>query len=171
MLIFNGTESAEPHDQPRCHNVVDCAGAWLFVHATEVATVLSVEGEVDESNAELLAQAIRRFTQFRAPLILDLRHLDFLGLAGFRVFVALNHEHEQALRHCSVIAGAALRRLTRIDTDHGLPIVDSVPEALQLIDTIIQTRRRFIEDLVPLPEPRRRRESRHRGFSVRVAGV
>ena len=163
MIAFDDT--AEPREQPRSHHMVDCAGARLSAHVTRVATVLDVAGEVDASNAELLAQAIRRVSRLKGPLILDLRQLDFLGLAGFRALMALNHEHQEALLHCSVIAGTELRRLTRIYPDHGLPIVDSVPEALQLIDTINQSRRRFLSDLVQQPQPQRRR------FSVRIVGV
>jgi anti-anti-sigma regulatory factor len=66
-------------EQLRCRQLIDCAAAQLHVHARSLATVLRVDGEIDASDAELLAQAIRRFSQLKTPLILDLSQLDFLG--------------------------------------------------------------------------------------------
>jgi anti-anti-sigma factor len=134
----------ERSGQPRSRCLIDCAGAQLDVHARSLATVLRIDGEIDVSNADLVVQAIRRFSLLKAPLILDLSHLDFLGVAGFRALLMLSHQHQQDSLHCSVVGGVALRRLTRVVTDHGLPIVDSVPEALQLIEKAIRVRRQFL---------------------------
>ena len=49
--------------------------------------VLRVDGEIDGSNANLVGQAILRFSRLKTPLILDLSHLDFLGIAGLRTLV------------------------------------------------------------------------------------
>jgi anti-anti-sigma factor len=108
----------------------DCAGAGLRVHANSVATVVCISGEIDASNADRVGDAIRRFSQRKTPLILNLSHLDFLGVAGFRALLTLNHECRQAKLPSSVVTGAVVRRVTGVFPDHGLPIVDSVPEAL-----------------------------------------
>ncbi|WP_197520840.1 STAS domain-containing protein [Mycobacterium sp. E2238] len=105
----------------------------LHVQLRGLATVLRVRGEVDASNADLLARAIRRFVRLRAPLILDLSRVDYLGSAGLRVLLLVQDECELARLHCSVVGGVALRRLTRLVTGLGLPLVDSVADALQLI--------------------------------------
>ena len=76
--------------------LLDCAGAGLRVHAHNVATVVCVSGEIDASNADRVGEAIRRFSRQKAPLILNLSQLDFLGIAGFRALITLNHEHQQA---------------------------------------------------------------------------
>jgi anti-anti-sigma factor len=106
----------------------------LVVYVRSLATVLRVDGEIDASNADLVVQAIRRFSQSRAPLILDLSQLGFLDVVGLRALITLDHEHQQDKLHYNVVGGPTLRRLTRVVTDHGLPIVDSVPEALQLVE-------------------------------------
>ena len=108
----------------------DCAGAGLRVHANNVATVVCISGEIDASNADRVGEAIRRFSRRKAPLILNLSQLDFLGIAGFRALINLNHEHRQAQLPSSMVTGAVVRRLAGVFPDHGLPIVDSVPEAL-----------------------------------------
>jgi anti-anti-sigma factor len=138
MTALAHIHTPDLRERPRCRYRIDCAGAQLHFHAHSLATVLRVDGEIDASNADLVAQAIRRFSKLKAPLILDLSHLDFLGVAGFRALLALNYEHQQAHLHCSVVSGSALRRLTRVLTAPGLLIVDSVPEALQLVEDVIR---------------------------------
>lgn len=112
---------------------IDCAGAQLDVQAHGLATVLRARGEIDASNADLVSQAIRRFVRLRIPLILDLSRVDYLGSAGLRVLLVIQDECQLARLHYSVVGGVALRRITRLVTGLGLPLVDSVPEALQLI--------------------------------------
>jgi anti-sigma B factor antagonist len=128
--------------------MADFNGAQLYVYARSLGTVLRVDGEIDASNAKDLAQTIRRFARLKTPLILDLSHLDFLSLDGFRALLVLNHEHQQARVHCSVVTGAAMRPLLHIVNDHGLPVVGSVAEALQLIEDIVRARRRLLSDAV-----------------------
>ncbi len=141
--------------QPRSRYHIDCAGARLHVHARSVATVLRVDGGIDASNADLVAQAIRRFSRLKAPLILDISHLDFLGSAGLRALLILDDEHQLAGLHCSVVGGAALRLLTQVVPDHGLPVVDSVPDALRRVEGAIRARRGFVSGLARQEEPQR----------------
>lgn len=128
--------------------MADFNGARLFVYARSLGTVLRIDGEIDASNAGHVAQAIRRFTRLKTPLILDLSHLDFLSIDGFRALLVLNHEHQRARVHCSVVAGPAMRPLLGIVSDHGLPVVGSVAEALQLIEDIVRSRRALLSDMV-----------------------
>jgi anti-anti-sigma factor len=51
-----------------------------------------ISGEIDASNADRVGEAIRRFSQRKAPLILNLSYVDFLGVAGFRALITLNRE-------------------------------------------------------------------------------
>ncbi|OBG60843.1 MULTISPECIES: STAS domain-containing protein [unclassified Mycobacterium] len=112
---------------------IDCAGARLHVRVHGVATVLRVEGEIDASNADLVAQAARRFVRLRVPLILDVSLVDYLGSAGLRALLLVDDECRLARLHCSVVGGEALHRLTRLVTGLRLPLVDSVADALELI--------------------------------------
>jgi anti-anti-sigma factor len=148
--------TADQREHSRGRSVIDCGGAQLHIRARSLAAVLSVNGEIDASNADLVADAIRRFSRLDGPLILDLSHLDFLGLAGLRALLVLDHEHQQARRHFSVVSGAALRRLTRVFAEHNLPIVDSVPEALQLIEGFIRSRRLFLSGQAGRQGPQRK---------------
>jgi anti-anti-sigma regulatory factor len=130
-----------------CRNVTDCAGARLYVYARSLATVLRIDGEIDASNAELVTNGIRSLGRLQSPLILDLSCLNFLGVEGFRALLAVNRERHDAGLHCCVVAGPATRLLIHIVKGHGLAIVGSVPEALQLVDDDIQARRQFVSGL------------------------
>ncbi len=140
--------------EPRSRYQIGCAGAQLHVHARSLATVLRVDGEIDASNADPLIEAIRRFSRLKAPLIVDLGGLKFLGSAGLHALLVLNHEHQQARLHFGVVSGVALRWLSQVVPDHGLPIVDSVSEALQHIEDVIRERRRFVSGPARQCEPR-----------------
>jgi anti-anti-sigma factor len=155
MTAFRDTYPSEPAGHPRSRYVVDCGGARLYVHARSASTVLRVDGEIDMANAGLVAQAIRGFARLKAPLILDLSQLDFLGIAGFRLLIVLNHEHQQARLPCGIVNGDSLRRVTRVLPDHGLPIVESETEALWLIDEATRTRRDFPTGMARQREPQR----------------
>ncbi len=138
--------------------MADFNGARLYVFARSLGTVLRVDGEIDASNADDVAHAIRQFARLKTPLILDLSHLEFLSTDGFRALLVLNHENHRSRVHCSVVAGAALRRLLRIVNQHGLPVVGSVAEALQLIEDIVRARRHVLSGALRhrrLPEPAR----------------
>ncbi len=143
MTASPDTCSASLPGQPRNRYEIDCAGAQLHVHARSVATVLRVDGEVDASNADLVATTIRRFALLRAPLILDLTHLEFLSSAGLRMLLVLNEEQRSAGLHCTVVDGAPLRRLTRIIREHDLPVVDSLADALQRVADVPRARGAF----------------------------
>ncbi|PRI16597.1 hypothetical protein B2J96_05520 [Mycobacterium shigaense] len=135
--------------------MIDCGAARLHVHTRSTATVLRLEGEVDVSNADLVGAAIGRFCRLNAPLVLDLSQLGFLGIAGFRMLLVLNDENRAAKRHCSVVGGSALRLLTRVFIDHGLPVIASVPEAIHIIEDRISARQRFRSGAVHQAEPQR----------------
>jgi anti-anti-sigma factor len=128
--------------------------AHLYVYARSLGMVLRVDGEIDASNAKDVTQAIRNFARLKAPLVLDLSHLRFVSVEGFRALLFLNDELRKARVYCSVVSGAAVRPLLRIVHDNGLPIADSVPEAFQNLEDILRARRQFLSD-VARPRPAR----------------
>lgn len=159
MTVSNSIRSGDSHRFSQCRYVADVAGAQLYVYARSLGTVLRFEGEIDASNAKEVAAAIRRFSRLQTPLILDLSHLGFMSIEGFRAVLEVNHEHQNARVLCSVVTGDAMRPLLRIINHHGLPVVGSVPEALQVIEDVVRARRQFLSDLVrrrPAERPTRR---------------
>ncbi len=165
MTALSDPRRPELLGQPRSRYQIDCAGAQIHVHARSVATVLRIDGEVDASNADLITDVIRRFSRLKAPLILDLGGLDFLAGAGLRALLVLNEEHRQTRLRCSMVSGAALRRLTRVVPDHGLPIADSVAAALTHIEGATTARRRLVSGPARQHEPQRDASTRLRGLA------
>ncbi len=55
--------------------------------------------------------------------------------------------------HCSVVGGTALRKLTQVVPDRGLPMVDSVPDALRRVEGVIRACRQFVSAPARQEEP------------------
>jgi anti-sigma B factor antagonist len=153
MAAIRSAHSADHHDPAHIRSMADFAGARLFVYARSLGTVLRVDGEIDASNARQLTETIRGFAGLKTPLVLDLSHLGFVSVEGFRALLFLNDELRKVRVHCSVVTGAALRPLVRIVRDNGLVIVDSVAEAFQNIDDIVRARRQFLSELARPRQP------------------
>jgi anti-anti-sigma factor len=155
MNTFDAKDSPDRIQPDRCRHTVDFNGARLYVYARSLATVLRVDGEIDASNANNIANAIGRLARLKTPLILDLSHLEFLSVDGFRALLVFYRAQQEARVHCSVVAGAAMRPLLRIVGEHSLPTTGSVAEALQLIEDIVGERRQFLSDIVRHRQPLR----------------
>jgi len=154
MAAPHSANSADHHDPAHCRHMAQFARAHVFVYARCLATVVRIDGEIDASNAEDLAEAIRSFARLKTPVVVDLSRLRFISVEGFRALLFVNDELRKARVHCSVVTGTALRPLLRIVHDNGLATTDSVPEAFQGIEDILRVRRRFLSDLPRLRQPR-----------------
>lgn len=147
MAAIRSANSADPHDPARCRYTAHFDGAHLFVYARNLGTVLRVDGEIDAANAPDLTEAIRNFARLKTPLVLDLSHLRFVSVEGFRSLLLLNDELRKARVYCGVVGGTAVRPLLRIVHDNGLPIACSVPEAFQNLHDILRARRQLLSDV------------------------
>lgn len=165
MTFLPDRRTPELLGQPRSRYRIDCAGAQLHVHARSLATVLRIDGEIDASNAGLVSRAIRHFSRLKAPVILDLGGLDFLGGAGLEALLVINGEHRRSQVYCGMVDGVALRRITQVVPDHGLPIVDSVTDALGYIEHVVRAHRRFVYGPARQHEPQRKAIARIGGVA------
>jgi anti-sigma B factor antagonist len=156
MADIRSAKSADQRDSARCRYTAHFGRAHLFVYARNLGTVLRVDGEIDASNAEDLTRAVRNFARLKTPMVLDLSHLRFISVEGFRALLFLNDELRKARVYCSVVGGAAIRPLLRIVRDNGLSIAGSVPEAFQNLEDILRARRQFLADLARPRPPRPR---------------
>ena len=154
MAATNSANSADQHDPPRCRYMAHFDRAHLFVYARNLGTVLRVDGEIDASNAKDLTTAIKNFARLKTPLVLDLSHLNFVSVEGFRALLFLNDELRKSRVYCSVVGGTAVHPLLRIVHHNGLPIADSVPEAFQNLEDMLRARRQLLSDLAR-PRPAR----------------
>jgi anti-anti-sigma factor len=104
------------------------------------AMVIEIGGEIDASNAQhvadylvgfLHADRLVGFIQVDPPLVLDLRGVDFLGTAGFRVILRFAEACHRARRQWALVSSDAVRILLRVAPNHHLPVAGSLDAALQ----------------------------------------
>jgi anti-anti-sigma factor len=89
--------------------------------------VITVDGELDASNASQLADYVEECMAHRTPVMLDLSNLDFFGTAGFSALHLINVQCAGANLRWAVVPNKAVSRLLRIcDPDHTLPLVGSI---------------------------------------------
>jgi anti-anti-sigma factor len=95
--------------------------------------VLTVQGELDASNASQLADYFDLCMAHSTPLMLDLSRLEFFGTAGFSALHLINVKCAGANLRWAVVPNKSVSRLLRIcDPDNTLPLaasIDEVPDA------------------------------------------
>jgi len=94
-------------------------------------TVITVDGELDASNADELAAYVQHSLGRSRRVVLDLRGLDFIGTAGFSSLHRINVMSSGAGVDWAMVAGPAVSRLLRIcDPDDTLPVTTPLREPL-----------------------------------------
>ena len=89
--------------------------------------VVTVDGELDASNASQLADYFDTCMVHRTPLMLDLSRLEFFGTAGFSALHLINVKCAGANLLWAVVPNRAVYRLLRIcDPDNTLPLAASI---------------------------------------------
>lgn len=114
----------------------DCHTArFTTIWPDETVGIITVQGELDASNAGAFADHVDECAGTGTRLVLDLSLLDFFGTAGFSALHTINVRCANATARWALVTGGAVSRLLRVcDPDHTLPVVDSIPEAIELLD-------------------------------------
>lgn len=109
--------------------------------------VITAHGEVDASNANQLADYVQCCAAHTKSIIVNLSGLEFFGTAGFSALHTINVRCAGADVRWAVVPSKAVSRLLRIcDPDSALPLVESVPDAMEENE-----RPRRLFQLVPQP--------------------
>ena len=114
----------------------DCHTARLITRwPDDTVGIITVQGDLDASNAAAFADHVEQCAATGAHLILDLSALKFFGTAGFSALHTINVRCANAASRWALVTGEAVSRLLRVcDPDHTLPVADSVAEATELLD-------------------------------------
>jgi anti-anti-sigma factor len=95
------------------------------------AVVITAHGELDAANADQLADYVQRSATYSRSLVLDLRGLEFFGIAGFSALHMINVRCVKADVHWALVPSPSVSRLLQIcDPDGLLPTAESVDAAL-----------------------------------------
>jgi anti-anti-sigma factor len=115
-------------------SVIECGSAYLTVQVYNWLTVMSIGGEIDATNADLVRDHVTRRVPDDAALIIDMVETDFIGVDGLRTLFTVNLECLRKDTRWALIASRAVHRLLRIgDREHLVPAVRSATEALHCV--------------------------------------
>lgn len=121
----------------------DCGGAQVKALWRQLAIVVTVSGEINADNVDLVSACVRRFTRAGKPVVLDMSAVGSLPVQGVRCLYELDEDCCAAGLEWALIASpAVVESLPVVDEDAMFPTVHSVPDALhQLADEIVMRRR------------------------------
>jgi anti-anti-sigma regulatory factor len=127
------------------NQAVDCNGAQMRALCRQLATVVTVTGEIDESNLDRIGAYARRFILTEKPFVLDLT-----GVSSFAPdCISLLHDIDENAGLAGVEWAVAasqpvIRTLRLFGEGETFPTVGSVAEALHEFATSMGERRRLL---------------------------
>lgn len=136
------------------NSTFDCGGAQIRVHCRQLATVVTVWGEIDAINLDRAGEYIRRFILGTGPLVLDLSDVSHFGAAGISLLSTLDEACRSAGVEWIVVGSPAVLELLRQDHEDldaleaMFPIARSLHEALRQLADAIVTRRQTVLALI-----------------------
>ena len=60
----------------------ECGGAQIRAHCRHLATVVTIQGEIDAVNVDRIGQYLRRFLLGDSPVVLDMSEVSRFAVAG-----------------------------------------------------------------------------------------
>lgn len=124
---------------------IDCKGAEVHVLCRQLASVMSITGSVNGTNAECLGDQARHCVIPEKSFVLDLTDVDEFTAAGVTLLDAIDQACADAGVEWSLVAGEAVAHVLRVHTgDPLLPISRTVPEALHHFSDVADERRRLL---------------------------
>ncbi|RAV18416.1 anti-anti-sigma factor [Mycolicibacterium sp. GF69] len=121
----------------------DCAGAQLHAVCRQLATVVTVDGVIDDANIERVTALARRFVLAEKPFVLDLSGVSSCG----GQVVSLMYDIDDCCFHAgvawSVVTSDAVARVLS-GAGVSVPVAESVPDALNRFADSIDQRRRLL---------------------------
>jgi anti-anti-sigma regulatory factor len=127
------------------NRAVDCNGAQLRAVCRQLATVVTVTGDIDELNLERIGAYARRFVLTEKPFVLDLTGVNSFAPEGISLLHAVDEYCDLAGVEWAVVASQPVIRTLRLFGEgETFPTVGSVAEALHEFATTMAERRRLL---------------------------
>lgn len=121
----------------------------MRAHCRHLATVVTVQGEIDAVDVERIAQYLRRFLLGDSPVVLDMSEVSRFTVAGVSLLLAFDEECCAAGVEWTLVPGRAvtesLSDAAAVDT---FPVARSVHEALRNLAEAIVSRRQLVLPLI-----------------------
>jgi anti-anti-sigma factor len=127
----------------------ECSGARIRAQCRHLATVVTISGPIDVTNADRVSEYSRRFILPDKPFVLDLSGVDLLGTQGIPFLCRVDEDCRTAGVQWALVASPAVTRMLRITNDDAMfPAAASVREALHHFAENISARRRLLLPLL-----------------------
>ena len=126
-----------------------CGRAQIRSHFRHLATVVTIDGEIDAVNVERVIERARRFVLAKDPLVLDTSNVNSCAAEGISLLNVIAEDCGAAGVEWVLVPGAAIADVLR-DTgyDAMIPVARSVHEALHDFADVIDRRRQLLLPLV-----------------------
>jgi anti-anti-sigma regulatory factor len=121
----------------------DCAGATLHAVCRQLATVVRVEGVVDDTNVDRITALARRFVIAEKSFVLDLSTVTSFSPHSVSLLTAVDERCFNNDVEWSLIASDPVQRAVR-DAGATFPTSDTVADALHHFADSIDERRRLL---------------------------
>ncbi len=124
---------------------LDCSGAQMRALCRQLATVVTVSGEVNESNLDVITAYARRFVLTEKSFVLDLTGVSSFSPECISLLDTIDEDCQHAGVDWSVVCSQNVHRTLRLFGEgETFPTVGSVAEALHDIADRIGERRRLL---------------------------
>lgn len=127
------------------NGIFECGGAWVRAHRRQLATVVTIRGEIDACNADPIGEHIRRFILGEDRVVLDMGGVTEFATAGISLLETFDDACRAEGVQWTLVASPAVAELV---ADGGFSDNYSVPEALHELADAIARRRRMTLPLV-----------------------
>jgi anti-anti-sigma regulatory factor len=118
----------------------DCSGAQVHAVCRQLATVVTVEGVVDDTNIERVTALALRFVIAEKPFVLDLSNVSSFSAHGVSLLSVVDERCFRSGVEWSLVASDTVLRALRA-AGLSFPVADSVPDALHYFGDCITERR------------------------------
>jgi anti-anti-sigma regulatory factor len=126
-----------------------CGGARIRIHCRRLATVVTIQGDVDASNIDRVGEYARRFILASSSLVLDLSGVNSVPAEAISFICSYDEDCRAAGVDWTLIAGDAVTELMRgCDDEVVFPIARSVDEALHDFADASARRRQLLLPLI-----------------------
>lgn len=123
----------------------DCDGAQMRALCRQLATVVTVNGDINDANLDRIGAYARRFILMEKPFVLDMTGVNSFSPECNSLLHGLDEACDRAGVEWSVIASQQVMRTLRLSGEREtFPTMESVAEALHHFADSIGERRRLL---------------------------
>lgn len=146
MTFTNNTPAMDRHFRYG-NSAVICEGASMRAVCRQLATVVTVKGDIDSNNIDQIASYVNRFILAEKPLALDLSGVNSFAPQAISLFFDIDEKCGALGVDWSVIASQPVVAEIR-HQEVDVPLSSSVPEALHHFAEGNTARRRLLPLLI-----------------------